>query len=446
MVRWSFIILSAVFSLSWVQPAFAQYVSLQEFALHDFDKDILKKLGFEIGVVVYYSEMASINSEQITERKHHERIGCNPFLVMKEGQVLEKGYNCRSFFCAGYLKGPKQCINEAGEPMGGVVEINRRLSLMEIPIVDTFFETFVEEEKTDAMRLRMKELDSVRCRPFYLRMVDILVGEGYACDEVGAFPYFSPANVCTDDWRDAKDTFTCRIPERTDEFGIRLTAIELRGEGTASSALSEWASVSSESSSSSGMGVITFFPDVIAGQYGFTAIMDLLRRGVIQGYDDGLFRPKATVNRAEFVKMLMAGLHPEEAQRETDCFPDVTDQWFSGYVCAAKRLGWVSGYRDGMYRPEQTIRRDEGLKIVVASLGHALDSAAPLPPDVADETWFTPYARKAMELRLILEPTFRPMLLATRADAAVWMYRALQALGAAQSSLSTTSENSSINP
>lgn len=278
-------------------------------------------------------------------------------------------------------------------------------------------------------------MSEVRCRPFYIRMFDILIGEGYTCDEVGQFPYFSPANLCKDDWRDQKKVFSCTLPERRDEVEIRKTAISLREDRSVSSAAS--------SASSSDFSVMTGIPptsfvDVIAGQYGYTAIMDLLRRGIIRGYDDGLFRPKAMVNRAEFVKMLIGGLHPSEAQGETNCFPDVTDEWFASSVCAAKRLGWVSGYSDGRYRPDQVIRRDEGLKIVVASLGLPLETTAPAPPDVASSTWFTPYARKAMELRLILEPTFRPMLIATRADAAVWMYRGLQAMQGAGTSSSST--------
>ncbi len=401
-------------------------VSVKTFSLHDFDAQILKTLAFDTASVTYYTELASITQEQLTERREYEHIGCHPFLVLKNGKTEEKGYNCKTFFCTGYQKGTKQCLSNTGEPYGGIVEMSRRQSIPFIEDVRKDFADFPLGDQTEEMHRRIDQLHSIRCRPFYMHMFDVLVAEGYQCDEAGEYPYFSPANLCLDNWRDAEDVFSCRIQERLDEFDIRRLALLYRGGVAASSALSASSAASSEASTVTGSTVASF-PDVIAGHYGYTAIMELTKRGVIHGYSDGAFRPQNTVNRAEFVHMLLSGLHAEDLRGEIQCFPDVHQEWYAPPVCAAHRLGWIQGYRDGKFRPEQMLRRDEGLKIVVASLGLPLTSPAPLPPDVADGTWFTPYARKAMELRIILEPTFRPMQLATRADAAVWMYRALRA-------------------
>jgi pullulanase len=114
---------------------------------------------------------------------------------------------------------------------------------------------------------------------------------------------------------------------------------------------------------------------------------------------------------------------------ETYCFPDVLDEWFSAFVCAAKRLSWIQGYTDGKFYPARTISKAEAMAIIIQSLGVPLDSVAELPPGVREGEWYTPYIRKAMEMGLILEPAFDPQSAVMRADAAVWMYRSLKSTG-----------------
>src|SRR3989344_5773826 len=75
----------------------------------------------------------------------------------------------------------------------------------------------------------------------------------------------------------------------------------------------------------------------------------------VEGYPDGTFGPKRTLNRAEFLKIAMAS-YPKirvSASDKDDCFPDVhKDDWFASYVCLAKRRGMIAGYPDGMFKPE----------------------------------------------------------------------------------------------
>lgn len=125
------------------------------------------------------------------------------------------------------------------------------------------------------------------------------------------------------------------------------------------------ASAANKSQSNSNSDTLVF-SDVKPDDYGSEEIMRLHEKGVIQGYDDGTYKPQRTVNRAELNKLLIAGLHSAEAKNETGCFPDVKQEWFSTYVCAAKRLGWVSGYPDGSFMPANTVNRAEAIKIVVS--------------------------------------------------------------------------------
>ncbi len=422
--RWSLSLL-AVAGLTLVAvPASAKVYLFSDFKLHDYDDRIMEALSYSSASIVYFSELASITPEQYSIRQSYERFGCYPFQIVKDGEVAELGYNCYTFFCVGYASGSKVCEDVNGKPFGGVVEINKRLNIIDIIVEHEPFSSFKASDQTDYMTRRTDELTALYCEPYYMMLFDVAVGEGYTCEEVGQYPYFSHENECHNDWRDSAG-MVCENPMREDEFEKRQEAVYYREGGSSA------ASVRSASSSSvSSQPIVTSFPDVIEGNYGFTAIMDLARRGIVRGYSDGSFQPYQTVNRAEFAKLLVGGLHVDQMDGETNCFPDVHNEWFAPYVCAAKRLQWIQGYPDGMFHAERTITKAEAMKIIVASMGVSLDSTAALPPGVKDGQWYTPYIRKAMELKLILESSFSPGADVVRADAAVWIYRSLKAVGA----------------
>lgn len=180
---------------------------------------------------------------------------------------------------------------------------------------------------------------------------------------------------------------------------------------------------SASSASSSRTVSVRVFSDVSDGFYASKEIIALNESGIIQGYSDGTFRPNETVNRAELIKLLIAGLHVAESKNERDCFPDVKAEWFSTFVCAAKRLNWISGYSDGSFKPSNTVNRAEAIKMIVSSLTDDMDSTAALPVDVSEDDWFAPYVRKAVELGIVRDSLFNPGANLLRADAAIWIYR-----------------------
>lgn len=409
---------------------------LTESSLHDADALIIDVLGYDDASVIYFRELGSVTEQQLKDRRVYEPVGCDPLYVMKNGVIAEAGFNCRTFFCVGYKNGPKLCRMRDGRPYGGVVEISRRANLPFVRTVRTPFASFDEADRTDEMNRRTRELAAVRCSPYYIMLFDLAVGEGYDCEEVGQYPYFSSANRCENDWR-TTEGLTCDVALREDEMDIRRRAIDRREEGSGSGTL-----VDDDDATSSGAllddeddpaqtasGTVVSFPDVEAGKYGYTAIMDLAATGIVRGYEDGTFRPYQSVNRAEFAKLLMEGLYADQLRDEVGCFPDVGRSWYASAVCAMRRLRWVRGYEDGLFRAERTMLKAEGMKVVVASLNLQLDSPATLPQGTPDGQWYSPYVRKAVELRLLLEPFFYPGNEVTRADAAVWMYRARKHLG-----------------
>ena len=115
------------------------------------------------------------------------------------------------------------------------------------------------------------------------------------------------------------------------------------------------------------------FSDVQSGEWFYTPVYTLSSLGVINGYEDGTFRPGATISRAEFVTMLsqFKQLSPGSAR-----FTDVpAGHWAEKYILSAAAKGWVNGNPDGTFQPSKPISRAEAVKITNAALGR--DASAP---------------------------------------------------------------------
>lgn len=126
------------------------------------------------------------------------------------------------------------------------------------------------------------------------------------------------------------------------------------------------------------------FSDVRTGITPYSAAIERLReRGVLEGYEDGSFKPTANVNRAEFVKIILESRGGEFTG--SSCFPDVGNEWYARYVCAAKGEGIIAGYPDGWFRPERPINFAEASKIMALAFGQEIETSSP--------DWYEPYAR-----------------------------------------------------
>ncbi|MBD3330651.1 hypothetical protein GF354_03935, partial [Candidatus Peregrinibacteria bacterium] len=116
------------------------------------------------------------------------------------------------------------------------------------------------------------------------------------------------------------------------------------------------------------------FSDVSEGNGNYVAINTLYEMGIIEGYEDGTYKPHQKVNRAEAIKMLVlaTGLYDEEEvinyEVDDDPFVDTpATQWYAPFVAFAKDHEIVSGYDDETFKPEQTVNLVEALKIYFES-------------------------------------------------------------------------------
>ncbi|MFA7636756.1 MAG: S-layer homology domain-containing protein [Monoglobales bacterium] len=159
---------------------------------------------------------------------------------------------------------------------------------------------------------------------------------------------------------------------------------------------------------------VTAFPDVTEDNTHFEAVTYLTEKKVIDGYEDGTFKPENTITRAEFVKMLLeflgfgniygdsivktsfSDVDAKEMAVTTkgEDGKDVTttkmsgQHWAAGYIKLAVDKAVVNGYGDGTFRPDAPVTYEEAIKMIVCCLGreeHAKTRAEtlkmPLWPD-----------------------------------------------------------------
>jgi hypothetical protein len=172
------------------------------------------------------------------------------------------------------------------------------------------------------------------------------------------------------------------------------------------------------------------FKDVPYSHENATAILYFRDMNIIMGYDDGEFKPKNGINRAELLKILVMASGVPEAEA-SDCFADVpADVWFAVPVCTAKLNGWVGGYDNGTFGPANPVTKVEAVKMSLLAFGFQINNEVPDQPfvDTPIDHWYTPYLYTALQHNLLQEvgqSEYHPGKQMTRAGIVELMYRAM---------------------
>lgn len=114
------------------------------------------------------------------------------------------------------------------------------------------------------------------------------------------------------------------------------------------------------------------FEDVPADAWYAKAVNTLASMGIISGVGENRFEPERSITRAEFTSMAMK--FTKGALDGTNVFSDVhSGDWFYEAVVGSIQYGWIEGYEDGTFRPENWITRVEVTSIVNKMLGRFAD-------------------------------------------------------------------------
>ncbi len=132
------------------------------------------------------------------------------------------------------------------------------------------------------------------------------------------------------------------------------------------------------------------FGDVAADHWAYDYITELSGRGVINGYSDGTFRPENNITRAELTAVICRAMGPADPDVPSAAiFIDVqADEWYSPYIAWANGAGYVTGYPDGSFLPDENITRED-ICVILARTAGAQDAPA---PDFADSAEISDYA------------------------------------------------------
>ena len=140
------------------------------------------------------------------------------------------------------------------------------------------------------------------------------------------------------------------------------------------------------------------YTDVPADAWYNNAVSTLSNAGILDGYEDGTFKPDGNITRAEFATIAVRFF--EATYDGGDLFSDIAGHWAQDYINEAANAGIVDGYPDGTFRPQQYITRAEAMTMVNRTIDrhpdadHLLDDMI-VWPDNPETAWYYEQVQEA---------------------------------------------------
>ncbi|MHA7965438.1 S-layer homology domain-containing protein [Paenibacillus sp. CAU 1782] len=180
------------------------------------------------------------------------------------------------------------------------------------------------------------------------------------------------------------------------------------------------------------------FSDV-ANHWAKEAVNDLGSRMVIDGKEDGSFHPESNITRAEFVTILVRGLGLK-LENEVASFSDVkASDWYNGPINTAYSYHLINGLKDGSFRPNAKITREEAMVItaramkitgLIANSGGSIDTIlSPYADATKASSWAQSGIADSIQTGIVTGKSgtnLAPKDYMTRAEVAVIVKRLLQ--------------------
>ena len=177
-----------------------------------------------------------------------------------------------------------------------------------------------------------------------------------------------------------------------------------------------------------------------ANHWAKEAVNDMGSRMVIDGKGDGSFHPESDITRAEFVSILVRGLGLKP-ENEAAPFTDVkASDWYNGAINTAYSYHLINGFKDGSFRPNAGITREEAMVIIAKAMkitglkanpeGQSIDTILSPYTDAAKaSTWAQSGIADSIQTGIVTGKSgtiLAPKDYITRAEVAVIVKRLLQ--------------------
>ncbi|WP_017717742.1 DUF1565 domain-containing protein [Kamptonema formosum] len=176
----------------------------------------------------------------------------------------------------------------------------------------------------------------------------------------------------------------------------------------------------------------------IAGHWAQAFIEGMVTKGLIVGFPDGTYKPEASLTRAQYAALIVKTFQLPP-KKEAVKFKDVAaDFWAKSAIEQASRMGFLSGYPDGTFRPNNNLTRVQAIVSLVSGLGltggnpnslQKYTDRAEIPSYATDEVATATEKRLAVNYPVV--DKLNPMRDITRAEVAAIIYQALVATGKA---------------
>jgi parallel beta-helix repeat protein len=181
----------------------------------------------------------------------------------------------------------------------------------------------------------------------------------------------------------------------------------------------------------------TRLPD-ISGYWAEGFIRGLVDRGILAGFPNGMFQPEQNLTRAEYAAAIAKAFDLPLKQNSSGFVDVAANFWAAAAIAKAERMGFISGFPDGSFRPSQNLTRVQALVSVIGGLG--LTGSNPNALTVyRDRAQIPSYATDAVaaatQKHLVVNypqvDQLRPLVDITRAEVAAILYQSLVATGRA---------------
>lgn len=153
------------------------------------------------------------------------------------------------------------------------------------------------------------------------------------------------------------------------------------------------------------------------------AVQSLTELQVLDGYDDGTFKPDALISRAEFAKVI--SVINGVADLQSSDFPEIefsdvdSNHWAYNYIAHCYDMEIIDGYDDGTFKPDENISLAEAVKICLEVTGYGSLVTE------QSKNWYEPWIDLAFDKNIISTKDKDPNGKATRAEIADIVYQTI---------------------
>ena len=121
------------------------------------------------------------------------------------------------------------------------------------------------------------------------------------------------------------------------------------------------------------------FKDIPDNYWACPAISTLTNAGILKGFEDGNFRPNEPVTRAQMATIIARFANLSEGAVS---FTDIEGHWAQRAIELAAGNGWINGYEDGTFRPNDKITRAATMAMINRVLDRHVENVEDLLPDM----------------------------------------------------------------